>query len=98
MPTTRTLGICGVRYSGRYIDTVRVVDDEKAAGPALELPRQAVLDAMQEGANVETFGKGVGEVWDRWGGVTLIAVGGLAFIKMVDDGNALDDLGDLPEY
>lgn len=98
MLTTHTLGIYGVRYSGQYIEIVRVVDDGKWSNPPLEFSRQAVVDAVHNGVTIETLNKGVGETWDRWGGIKLITVDGSEFIKLADDGRPLDDLGDLPEY
>lgn len=92
------LGICAVRYSDQYVDTVHVIyDDEEATGQPLEVSRQTLVDVMRNGAKIETLHK-TADTWDRWGGIKLITVDGLEFIKIVDDRNALDGLGDLPEY
>jgi hypothetical protein len=98
MLTNPTMGICAVRYLDQYIDTVHVIyDDEKVSGEPLEVSRQTLVEIMRNGAAIETLNK-TADNWDRWGGIKLVIVDGLEFIKIRDDGKALDDLGDLSEY
>jgi hypothetical protein len=98
MPTPPNLGICAVRYLNQYIDTVHVIyADEIVTGEPLKVSRQTVVDAIRNGAKIETLHK-TRDTWDRWGGIKLITVDGTEFIKLVDDKNPEDDLGDLPEY
>ncbi|WP_411878213.1 hypothetical protein [Polaromonas sp. YR568] len=88
MITSPTLGICAVRYSDQYIDTAHIIyDDEKVTGLPLEVSRQTVIDAVHNGARIETLNK-TADGWDHWGGIKLITVDGVEFIKLVDDGRA----------
>lgn len=99
MQADTTFGICAVRYSGEYIAKVQAIpDSEELETSPLELSRQALVDAIQAGNKFVTMHRRADGTWEHWDAATLIPVAGTAYVKLFDDRNALDDLGDLPEY
>jgi hypothetical protein len=99
MQTQTSFGICAVRYSDDYIDSIHAIPDlENADAPVLELTRQALMDAIAAGATFVTLHKRANGIWVHWDAVVLITVAETVYVKLVDDRCALDDLGDLPEY
>ncbi|MDP2742366.1 MAG: hypothetical protein Q8O50_02720 [Hydrogenophaga sp.] len=99
MQAEAIVGICAVRYSDEFIAAVQVIFDAgRSEAPPVELSRQALVDAIQTGTQYVTVHKRVDGTWGHWDAVTLIPEAGTAYVKLFDDRNALDDLGDLPEY
>ena len=98
MQAQTTFGICAVHYSGEYIVKVQAIP---AAGDLqatpVELSRQVLVDAIETGTQFVTLHKRADGTWGHWDAATLIPVEGKAYIKLIDDHHALDDLGDLPE-
>lgn len=99
MQAQANFGICAVRYSNEYIATVQAITDmDDTEATPVELSRQALMDAIQAGAQFVTLRKLADGRWGHWDAAILVPVEGTPYVKLYDDHYALDDLGDLPEY
>lgn len=99
MQAQTTFGICAVRYSNHYIAMVQAIPDaEDSEAVPVELSRQALVDAIRSGTQFVTLHRRADGTWSHWDAAALIPIAGKTYVKLSDDRNALDDLGDLPEY
>ena len=94
-------GISEVRYNAdhTHIDKVLVhPDNGDTIGSAIEKTRQQVVLDIKAGLTFVTITKGSGEKWSKGQPVYIIKVNGTEYIKTVDNGEAKDNLENLPEF
>lgn len=88
-----------MRYSGDHITSVQAIPSlDKTSSKPLELSRQALMEEITAGKRVVTLHRQSDGKWAQLDSAKIIAVKGAPFIKLFDDHQALDDLGDLLEY
>jgi hypothetical protein len=94
-------GISAVKfnYAHTHIDRVRVhPDNGDSIGASFEQSRMDVITAIKKGTTFVTIFKGNDGNWKKGQPVYIIKVNGVEFIKTVDNGKAVDNLDDLPEF
>jgi hypothetical protein len=93
-------GISAVRYNvaHTHIDCVRAhTDNGDTIGPAAEYERATIVKAIKDGYTFVTIVSRGGN-WQKGQPVYIIKVNGLEYIKTVDNGQARDNLENLPEF
>lgn len=93
-------GISAVRYypAHTHIDRVRIHQDNgDSFGPAAEHERATVVKAIKDGVTFITVPQTNGQ-WQKGQPVYIIKVNGVEYIKSVDNGQARDNLENLPEF
>lgn len=94
-------GISAVRYNAAHthIDKVRAhPDNGDTIGAYSEYTRADVVAAIKKGTTFVTIFKGTDGKWKKGQPVYIIKVKGVEYIKTVDNGKAVDNLDNLPEF
>lgn len=94
-------GISEVRYNGEHthIDQVKVhVDNGESISAATIWKREDVVKALENGKTFVTILKSTEGKWNKGQLVYIVIVGGIKFIKTVDNNKASDNLENLPEF
>lgn len=94
-------GISAVRYNTAHthIDKVRVhPDNGDTIGTPTDYPRADIVAAIKKGTAFVTIVKGTDGNWGKGQAVFIIKVNGIEYIKTVDNGKAVDNLENLPEF
>ena len=94
-------GISAVRYNAAHthIDRVRAhPDNGDEIGGSTDILRVGVVAAIKKGTTFMTIFGSAGGKWESGQSVYIIKVNGVEYIKTVDNGKALDNLGNLPEF
>ena len=93
--------ISAVRFNPAHthIDKVHTHEDKgESIGAAYEESRQDVIANIKAKKTYITIFKGSDGKWSKGQSVYIIKVNGTEFIKTVDNGKAVDNLDDLPEF
>lgn len=93
-------GISAVRYNAAHthIDRVRAhPDNGDTIGAAAEYERATIIKAIKDGYTFVTIVSSGGN-WQKGQPVHIIKVNGVEYIKTVDNGQARDNLENLPEF
>lgn len=93
-------GISAVRYntSHTHIDRVRAHQDNgDTIGVGTEYDRATIVKAIKDGVTFVTIVSSGGN-WQKGQPVYIIKVNGVEYIKTVDNGQARDNLENLPEF
>jgi len=94
-------GISAVRFNSAHthIDRVRAhPDNGDTIGAAAEYARADVVAAINKGTSYVTIFKGNNGNWNKGQPVYVIKVNGTEYLKTVDNGKAVDNLDNLPEF
>ena len=94
-------GISAVRYNAArtHIDKVRAhADQGESIAAYSEYTRVDVIAAIKGGTTYVTIFKDENGSWKQGQRVHIIKVGGIEYIKTVDNGKAVDNLENLPEF
>lgn len=94
-------GISAVKYNyaHTHIDKVRVYPDNGVTiGPSVEQARTDIVNTIKKGITFVTIFKGDDEKWKKGQPVYIIKKNGIEYIKTVDNGKAVDNLDNLPEF
>lgn len=94
-------GISAVRYNKAHthIDKVRVHSDNgDSIGVANEYSRADIVAAIKKGTTFVTIFKGTDGKWKKGQAIYIIKVNNIEYIKTVDNGKAIDNLENLPEF
>lgn len=94
-------GISAVRFNSAHthIDRVRAhPDNGDTIGTAAEYARADIIAAIKKGTSFVTIFKGGDGRWNKGQSVYIIKVNGTEYIKTVDNGKAVDNLDNLPEF
>jgi hypothetical protein len=92
--------ISAVRFNAAHthIDKVRVhKDNGDSVGAAIEETRADVIASIENNWDYVTIFESNGK-WQKGQKVYVIKINGTKFIKTVDNGKAVDNLDDLPEF
>lgn len=101
MPKWADYGISAVRFNNAHthIDRVRVhTDNGETIGTGSEYARADIVSAIKNGTTFVTIFKGNNGNWNKGQPVYIIKVNGAEYIKTVDNGKAVDNLDNLPEF
>lgn len=93
-------GISAVRYNAAHthIDRVRAhPDNGDTIGVGAEYDRAVIVKAIKDGITFVTIMMSGGS-WQKGQPVYIIKVNGVEYIKTVDNGQARDNLENLPEF
>jgi hypothetical protein len=93
--------ISAVRFNATHthIDTVETRQDNgDTIGKAYHEPRQTVIANLKANYSYVTIFKNREGKWEKGQSVYIIKVHGTEFIKTVDNGKAVDNLDNLPEF
>ncbi|MDI9272446.1 DUF3892 domain-containing protein [Stenotrophomonas sp. PFBMAA-4] len=93
-------GISAVRYNAAHthIDRLRIHQDNgDSFGPAAEHERATIVRAIKDGVTFITIPRANGQ-WQKGQSVYIIKVNGVEYLKTVDNGQARDNLENLPEF
>ena len=94
-------GISAVRFNSAHthIDRVRThPDNGDTIGASAEQGRAAIVTAIKDGVTFVTIFKGNDGNWNKGQPVYIIKINGTEYIKTVDNGKAVDNLDNLPEF
>jgi hypothetical protein len=94
-------GISAVRFNSAHthIDRVRAhPDNGDTIGAAAEYARADIIAAIKKGTSFVTIFKGSDGRWSKGQPVYIIKINGTEYIKTVDNGKAVDNLDNLPEF
>jgi hypothetical protein len=94
-------GISAVKFNSAHthIDKVRVhPDNGDKIGPSVEQARTDIVNAIKKGITFVTMFKGNDGNWKKGQSVYIIKINGIEYIKTVDNGKAVDNLDNLPEF
>lgn len=94
-------GISAVRFNSAHthIDRVRAhPDNGDTIGAAAEYARADIIAAIKKGTSFVTIFKGSDGRWNKGQPVYIIKINGTEYIKTVDNGKAVDNLDNLPEF
>jgi len=94
-------GISAVKfnYEHTHIDKVRVhPDNGDTIGASFEQARTDIVAAIKKGTTFVTIFKGSDGNWKKGQPVYIIKINGIEYIKTVDNGKAVDNLDNLPEF
>lgn len=94
-------GISAVRFNPAHthIDRLRVhPDNGDTIGSYSEYARADIVAAIKKGTTFVTIFKGSDGNWKQGQPVFIIKVGGTEYLKTVDNGKAVDNLDNLPEF
>ena len=94
-------GISAVKFNfaHTHIDKVRVhPDNGDKIGPSVEQARTDIVNAIKKGITFVTMFKGNDGNWKKGQPVYIIKINGIEYIKTVDNGKAVDNLDNLPEF
>lgn len=94
-------GISAVRFNGAHthIDRVRVHrDNGDTIGEGTEYARANIVNSIKNGTTFVTIFKGNDGNWKKGQPVYIIVINGTEYIKTVDNGKAVDNLDNLPEF
>jgi hypothetical protein len=94
-------GISAVRFNSAHthIDRVRAhPDNDDTIGAAAEYARADIIAAIKKGTSFVTIFKGSDGRWNKGQPVYIIKINGTEYIKTVDNGKAVDNLDNLPEF
>jgi hypothetical protein len=94
-------GISAVRFNSTHthIDRVRAhADNGDTVGAAAEYARADIVAAIKKGTSYITIFKASNGNWNKGQPVYIIKVNGIEYIKTVDNGKAVDNLDNLPEF
>jgi len=93
--------ISAVRFNGAHthIDRVRVhPDNGDSIGNGSEQARSAIISSLKSGTSFVTIFRNSQGNWSKGQPVYIIKVNGTEYIKTVDNGKAVDNLDNLPEF
>lgn len=93
--------ISAVRFNAAHthIDRVRTqVDNGETIGSPLEQRRADIVDAIKAGTTFTTIFKNGNGKWNKGQPVYIVRINGTDYIKTVDNGKAVDNLDNLPEF
>lgn len=94
-------GISAVRFNNAHthIDRVRVhPDNGDTIGGGTEHLRAEIVSSIRKGVTFVTIFRGTDEKWSKGQPVYIIKINGTEYIKTIDNGNAVDNLDNLPEF
>lgn len=94
-------GISEVKYNGEHvhIEQVKVhVDKGESISSSTIWKREDVVKAIENGNTFVTILKKADGKWSKGQVVYIIKVGGIKFIKTVDNNKPTDNLENLPEF
>lgn len=94
-------GISAVKfnYAHTHIDKVKVhPDNGETIGSSVEHARTDIVNAIKKGTTFVTIFKGDDGKWKKGQPVYIIKINGIEYIKTVDNGKAVDNLDNLPEF
>lgn len=94
-------GISEVRYNGEHshINQVKVhTDNGETISVSNIWKREDVVKALENGKSFVTILNGTEGKWKQGQLVYIIKVGGIKFIKTVDNNTLSDNLENLPEF
>lgn len=94
-------GISHVRYNAEHTHIDKVLarpDNGSSLGPSTEMTRQDVIVAIKADLSFVTITKGTDDNWSKGQPVYIFRVNGTEYIKTVDNGEAKDNLENLPEF
>jgi hypothetical protein len=73
-------------------------DNGDTIGAAAEYARADIIAAIKKGTSFVTIFKGSNGSWNKGQPVYIIKINGAEYIKTVDNGKAVDNLDNLPEF
>jgi hypothetical protein len=94
-------GISAVRFNNghTHIDRVQAHSDNgDTIGPAEEHARVDIVNTIKKGMTYVTIFRGSDNKWNKGQAVYIIKINGTEYIKTVDNGKAVDNLDNLPEF
>ena len=94
-------GISAVRYNSErtHIDQVKVhTDNGETISVATIWKREDVVQALENGKTFVTILHSTEGKWNKGQFIYIIKVGGIKFIKTVDNNKSSDNLENLPEF
>lgn len=94
-------GISAVRFNSTHthIDRVRAHPDSgDTIGAAVEYDRTTIVAAIKKGTTFVTIFKSNDSKWKQGQAIYIIKVNGVEYLKTVDNGKAVDNLDNLPEF
>jgi len=94
-------GISAVRFNTlhTHIDKVRThPDNGDTIGAPSDYARADIVAAIKKGTSFVTIIKGSDGNWKKGPSVYIIKVNSVEYIKTVDNGKAVDNLDNLPEF
>jgi len=94
-------GISAVKFNEAHthINKVRVhPDNGDSIGAFTEQTRMDIVNAIKKGTTFVTIFKGSDGKWQKGQSVYIIKINGVEYIKTVDNGKAVDNLDNLPEF
>jgi hypothetical protein len=94
-------GIYEVRFNNAHthIDRVRAYPDNgEQFGTTVEFARTEVVAKLKDGVTFITIFKTDDAKWRKGQPVYIIKINGTEYIKTVDNGKAVDNLDNLPEF
>ncbi|PKN52858.1 MAG: DUF3892 domain-containing protein [Deltaproteobacteria bacterium HGW-Deltaproteobacteria-13] len=94
-------GISAVKFNEghTHINKVRVhPDNGDSIGAFFEQTRMDIVNAIKKGTTFVTIFKGSDGKWQKGQSVYIIKINGVEYIKTVDNGKAIDNLDNLPEF
>lgn len=94
-------GISAVRFNDArtHINKVRIhPDNGETIGASIEHTRADIVAAIKKGITFVTIFKGSDGKWQKGQPVRIIKVNGIEYIKTVENGKAVDNLDNLPEF
>ena len=94
-------GISAVRFNAAHthIDRVQACQDNgETIGAPAEYLRADIVAAIKKGTTFVTIFRSDEGKWQKGQSVFIIKVNGIEYIKTVDNGKAVDNLDNLPEF
>jgi hypothetical protein len=94
-------GISDVHFNNphTHIDRVKArPDNGDTIGAAADHARADIVSGIKRGVTYVTIFKNKEGNWSKGQPVYVIKIGGTEYIKSVDNGKAVDNLDNLPEY
>jgi len=94
-------GVSAVRFNNAHthIDRARAhPDNGDTIGAGTEYSRPDIVTAIKKGVTFVTIFKGSDDKWNKGQPVYIIKINGIEYIKTVDNGKAVDNLDNLPEF
>ncbi|MDO8388132.1 MAG: hypothetical protein Q7T13_17270 [Polaromonas sp.] len=90
-------GITAVRYSGSLIEVATArLRDQDGTSAQLSLTRDALMERIRTSGPMLTLHQQPDGQWVAWDKIQLLEIDGAEFLKCIIDGDACDDLGDVP--
>ncbi len=94
-------GISAVRFNNAHTHIDRVMalpDNGDAFGASTDHARTDIVAAIKRGVTYVTIFKDSNNKWSKGQSVYIVKINGTEYIKTVDNGKAVDNLDNLPEY